>query len=205
MAFLDLTGLARYLTRLKEIFASKDKFTRSDDGLVPHPNTVTQTHYLREDGSWQVPPNTTYNAVSTTSSGLAPQLSGNASQYLNGAGNWTTPTGTSYTPAALGFGFGTCSTVEATNEKAVTLANYNLIQGGFIAVRFTYAVGAGATMNVNSKGARNIYHRGDKIASGAINGGDTAVFVYDGNQYQLVAVDPYRTSWLETHSIQDSN
>lgn len=44
-----------------------DKFTRSTDGLVPHPETATSTRYLREDGSWQVPPDTdtTYDPIST--------------------------------------------------------------------------------------------------------------------------------------------
>lgn len=43
-------------------------FGRSSDGLVPHPTTSTTTRYLREDGSWQVPPdnNTTYTAISNT-------------------------------------------------------------------------------------------------------------------------------------------
>lgn len=40
--------------------------------------------------------NTTYSAVSTTAAGLAPKLSGTATQYLNGAGQWTTPPNTTY-------------------------------------------------------------------------------------------------------------
>lgn len=91
MAFLDFTGLSHLVDKLRETFADKSSFTRSKDGLVPHPTTSTSTRYLREDGGWQVPPNTTYNAVSTASSGLAPALSGDATQYLNGAGNWTKP------------------------------------------------------------------------------------------------------------------
>lgn len=40
-------------------------FGRSSNGLVPHPTTNTQTRYLREDGSWEIPPdtNTTYTAI----------------------------------------------------------------------------------------------------------------------------------------------
>lgn len=35
-------------------------FGRNDDGLVPHPKTNGTTHYLREDGEWEVPPDTQY-------------------------------------------------------------------------------------------------------------------------------------------------
>ena len=40
-------------------------------GLVPSPgSTAGATKYLREDGSWQVPPNTTYSNATTSAAGL---------------------------------------------------------------------------------------------------------------------------------------
>lgn len=39
-------------------------------GLVPAPEAGAQGKYLRGDGTWQVPPNTTYNAATPTASGL---------------------------------------------------------------------------------------------------------------------------------------
>ena len=40
-------------------------------GLVPAPSTTAgTTHYLREDGTWQVPPNTTYSNATTSTAGL---------------------------------------------------------------------------------------------------------------------------------------
>lgn len=40
-------------------------------GLVPAPSTTAgTTKYLREDGTWQVPPNTTYSAATTSANGL---------------------------------------------------------------------------------------------------------------------------------------
>lgn len=40
-------------------------------GLVPAPSTTAgTTKYLREDGTWQTPPNTTYGSATTSSSGL---------------------------------------------------------------------------------------------------------------------------------------
>ena len=66
-------------------------FGRSADGLVPHPTTTTSTRFLREDGTWVVPTNTTYSLATTSASGLLRQLSGNSSHYLRGDGTWQTP------------------------------------------------------------------------------------------------------------------
>lgn len=93
------------------------------------------------------------------------------------------------TQAFLGQGFGTCGTGANTAAKAVTLSNYNLKVGGFISVKFTYAVGANSTLNVNSKGAKPIFYRGSAIGDGVVGTGDTCTFVYDGTNYNLVAID----------------
>lgn len=94
-----------------------------------------------------------------------------------------------YTNAALGHGYGTCATAAATAAKVVTLSGYGLTTGGIVSVKFTYAVPANATMNINSKGAKNIYHKGAKITANQIKAGDTATFIYDGTQYHLIAID----------------
>ena len=39
-------------------------------GLVPAPTAGASTRYLRSDGTWQVPPNTTYGVASSSSNGL---------------------------------------------------------------------------------------------------------------------------------------
>lgn len=98
-------------------------------------------------------------------------------------------TNTTYSNASLGQGYGTCATEEATTEKAVTLSSYALSTGGVVAVKFTYAVPASATMNINSKGAKAIYYRGAAITAGVIKAGDTATFVYNGSQYHLLTID----------------
>lgn len=56
----DITALGIPATDTKY-----NAFNRSTDGLVPHPTTSTSTRYLREDGSWEVPPDndTTYTAI----------------------------------------------------------------------------------------------------------------------------------------------
>lgn len=99
---------------------------------------------------------------------------------------------TTYTNEKLGNGYGTCATEEATAAKVVTLSNYTLVKNGVVSVKFTYAVPASATMNINSKGAKNIYYKGAAITAGVIKAGDIATFIYDGTQYQLIAIDRWQ-------------
>lgn len=68
-------------------------------GLVPSPGTTAgTTKYLREDGTWQTPPNTTYSAMTGATasaagkSGLVPAPpAGNLMDYLNAGGEWKNP------------------------------------------------------------------------------------------------------------------
>lgn len=92
-------------------------------------------------------------------------------------------------PRSLSFGYGTCDTAEATTAKVVSLGSYNLRNGGYVTVWFKYNVPANATMNINSKGAKNIRYRGSNITANIIKAGDRATFVYNGTQYDLVAID----------------
>lgn len=98
-------------------------------------------------------------------------------------------TDTTYTNEKLGQGYATCSTAAATAAKAATLSNYVLVKGGVVAVKFDNAVPASATLNINSQGAKNIYYKGVAITANVIQAGDTATFMYDGTQYNLLAVD----------------
>ena len=94
-----------------------------------------------------------------------------------------------YSNASMGQGYATCTTAEATAAKAATLSSYSLQTGGIVSVKFTYAVPANATLNVNAKGAKAIYYRGAAIPADIIKAGDTATFIYDGTQYHLIAID----------------
>lgn len=98
-------------------------------------------------------------------------------------------TDTTYTNAKLGQGYGTCTTAEATTAKTVTLSSYSLETGGIVAVKFTNAVPASATLNINSKGAKSIYYKGSAITAGLIKAGDVAFFMYDGTRYHLLGTD----------------
>ena len=102
---------------------------------------------------------------------------------------WLNQDNTTYTPMDLGFGYGTCTTEEDVTAKVVTLTSYVLIKGGMVSVKFANAVPASATLNINGKGAKYIYYHGAKILAGIINAGDIVTFVYDGTEYQLIAID----------------
>ena len=71
------------------------------------------------------------------------------------------------------------------------MSSYELTKGGIIAVKFQNAVQAGASLNVNSKGAKPIYHKGSAIADGKIAAGDIATFIYDGTNYNLLCTDNF--------------
>ena len=68
-------------------------------GLVPAPAAGKQTSFLRGDGTWVVPTNTTYGLASTTANGLLRQLNGSTSNFMRGDGTWATPPNTTYAVA----------------------------------------------------------------------------------------------------------
>lgn len=68
-------------------------------GLVPAPDAGKQASFLRGDGTWVVPTNTTYGLASTTANGLLRQLNGSTSSFMRGDGTWATPPNTTYAVA----------------------------------------------------------------------------------------------------------
>lgn len=68
-------------------------------GLVPAPDAGKQASFLRGDGTWVVPTNTTYGLASTTANGLLRQLNGSTSSFMCGDGTWATPPNTTYAVA----------------------------------------------------------------------------------------------------------
>ena len=87
--------------------------------------------------------------------------------------------------------FGTCSTAAGTAAKTVSITSgtFNLEAGARVSVKFSNANTAGTpTLNVNSKGAKNIFHKGAQITTGdnkALLAG-VCDFIYDGTQWHLV-------------------
>lgn len=73
--------------------------TAGKAGLVPAPAAGKQASFLRGDGTWVVPTNTTYGLASTTANGLLRQLNGSTSSFMRGDGTWATPPNTTYAVA----------------------------------------------------------------------------------------------------------
>lgn len=90
-----------------EVGGINSVFTYTTDGLVPAPTGSGTIRYLREDGTWGVPPDTdsdTWIALTGTVSGyVTAQGASDTTKYLNGNGQWTTPpdTDTVYTHPTL--------------------------------------------------------------------------------------------------------
>lgn len=139
-----------------------------------------------------------YNNAEYTSTGTA--YTGYAKRVINFMFNGTHwvwigssyDANSTYKNVTLGHGYVTCTTAESTVAKVGTLSSYTLLLGGITAVKFTNAVPANATLNINSKGAKNIFYRGAKITANIIKAGDIATFIYDGTQYQLLTIDRWQ-------------
>jgi len=138
-----------------------------------------------------------YNNAEYTSNGTAyTGYANRVTTYMFNGTHWvwianSYDTNTTYTNVKLGHGYATCTTAAATVAKVGTLSSYTLTTGGIVAVKFTNAVPASATLNINSKGAKSIYYRGKAITAGVIKAGDVATFIYS-SQYHLISIDRWQ-------------
>ena len=78
------------------VFGKATADANGTNGLVPAPAKGQQGLYLRGDGVWSTPTNTTYGLASTTANGLLKQLPNNTTQFMRGDGAWATPPNTTY-------------------------------------------------------------------------------------------------------------
>lgn len=95
------------------------------------------------------------------------------------------------TPAKQGSGYAICSAAADTTAKTATLTDYKLVKNGYVSVCFVNGVTNITTLNINNKGAKNVYVGNNKntISLRNIKAGDIATFVYDGTAYRLVSLD----------------
>ena len=98
--------------------------TTAVNGLLPKLAGGTDK-YLRADGTWVTPTNTTYGIATTAANGLLPKLGGGTSNFLRADGTWATPSNTTYgiaTTAANGLlpklGGGTANFLRADGSWA---------------------------------------------------------------------------------------
>lgn len=193
--------------------ASNDKITiSSTDQSV----TAVGNHYAPTEDS---------TAEKDASGGTATQLptssSGTLVQVVTGVkmdakghvtgvvskGLWSPDNNTTYTDVKLGFGNAT-ATSSSSGVFTAVLSDYELTagNGGIVGIKFATDVPANSTLNINSKGAKNIKYRGSNITAGIIQNGDNAYFQYDGTNYILFATDRSvgETTEQEIQDIIDS-
>lgn len=99
--------------------------------------------------------------------------------------------------------YGTCSTAADTSAKTVSISSgsiSSLASGLRVTVKFTNAnTASNPTLNVSSKGAKNIFHKGSRITTGTNKSLLAGVcdFVYDGTQWHLVGnyIDSHYTAY----------
>lgn len=172
------------------------KFVNSNTYNATNDNKISLN--VNGTGAYNIYYNNAYpNGSSTTVFGFSNRYT----TYVFDGGSWvwlsqSHDNDTTYTPQSLGSGYGTCSTPNSTSEKAVSLSGYNLVNGGYVSVRFTNTVSANATMNINSRGAKQIYYNNSAIGNNMIPAGCTALFVYDGTRYHLLSTDYASTSQM---------
>lgn len=100
-----------------------------------------------------------------------------------------------FNPQALGIGLALSTTAGGTVPKTAALSGYELTANGLLAVHFTTPVEAGATLSILTDGsstyttAKPIYWRGQAITADVISYNDTAFFVYDGTNFELICVN----------------
>lgn len=111
----------------------------------------------------------------------------NSTNLVN-SGNIKNAIDAACTPQKLGNGYASCATAAATAAKTATLSGYNLENNGLVVVYFQYDVPANATLNINSRGAKQIHFGSSRIAANVIKAGDKCLFIYNGN-YMLIAID----------------
>ena len=185
----------------QQLGSKVDKVTGK--GLSSNDYTDTEKNKLAGIAPGATANNGTVTRVDVNGGSYTPDSSGVVDLgTINGGGS----SGGATTPQELGIGYGTCSTAAGTTAKAATCSGYTLKTCGMVAVKFNYAVPGNSTLNVNNTGAKSIHYNGAAITAGIILAGDTALFSYDGTNYQLLSVDAWgvRIAALETSTPASS-
>ena len=94
---------------------------------------------------------------------------------------------TTYGNYNFGCGYATCSTASATLAKEANInSRFAYTNGGIVGIKFTYAVLANSTININEKGAVPILHNNAAIGDNVIKAGDTAIMMYASGYFYLI-------------------
>lgn len=118
-------------------------------------------------------------------SGFVPApVAGSQNNYLRGDGTWV-----DITPASLGNGYAVCDTEETDASKLINIDGFKVTIGGILSVRFINPVTTAGTKLLINDVAYPVYYRGEEITEGVIGEDDTATFMFDGTNYNMIAID----------------
>lgn len=135
---------------------------------------------------------TTVYTHPTTSGNKHIPSGGSSGQFLgwdsDGTAKWVSNPANAVTPQGLGFGYA-ASTTNSSAAFSAAVTGFSLKQNGIVVVKFSAAVPASATLNVTSTGNKTIKWKGNSLAGGEIQSGDTCTFSYDGTNWNLISVD----------------
>lgn len=91
--------------------------------------------------------------------------------------------------AKAGNGMGTCETAATTQAKTVAITDFILLKNGIVSILFTSAIAvAGATLNVNSTGAKPIKILGNTLQAGVVKARTVVQLQYDGTNWNIVGI-----------------
>ena len=104
-------------------------------------------------------------------------------------------------------GIGVCNTATGNAAKTATITGVIIGKGSVFAIRFTYDVDSGSTLNINQSGAKNILHRNAALGAGQLLAGDTVTFISDGTSYHVLSIDRQfdQSPTANSHNLLDSN
>lgn len=154
-------------TSVVPVFSGATSSAAGKAGLVPSPESSESSLYLKADGTWSKPTDTTYSAATTTTAGL---MSAADKEKLDGiatgANKYTHPTYTSKSSGLYKI------TVNGTGHvsAATAVAKSDIIALGIPAQDTTYDVMTGATSSADGEsglvptpeaGENELYLRGD--------------------------------------------
>lgn len=106
--------------------------------------------------------------------------------------------------AQIGLGFGVSSEAATVQARTATIASFILLKNMPVSIRFTNAINVvGATLNISSTGAKPIYIGGNALQPGVIRPGMVATMIYDGTNWNIVALQGLEQSAGRTDYMVD--
>lgn len=177
--FLDTQGLKYFYNQIKSKFAAAShshnnmkgatSSAAGAAGLAPAPAAGAATRYLRSDGTWQIPPNTTYSAATQSANGL---MTAADKKKLDGIATGAN----AYTHPSSGVTAGTYRSVTVNAQGHVTGGSnptITIAQGGTGATTVANAVKALLGTTAIGSSTKPMYYDGAalKACADSIGGG----------------------------------